>query len=82
MNRSRFLVALGLLDIGIFAVVAAFLPRASSFSWRPGNPIDYFVASRTHWDIAWATFVGSVIISAGIYLAATSFTRSCERDEK
>ena len=80
MNRRRFLIALLLIDLALFAVTAVFLPRPSSFSYNTGNTVAYFIASRERWDIAWGVLISSLLLSGGIYLAVTSFNRTRQDD--
>lgn len=79
--KKRTVAGIGLLlmDLGVFAAVAAFLPRASS--WGHSGPWSYFVNSRTRWDIAWAVLFASILFSAGVLLLLDSLSVFKE-DEK
>jgi hypothetical protein len=72
MNRRDLIAALVLFNLAVFALTVAFLPRPSSFSYQTGNPIDYLIASRYHWDIAWEVLAASVLLSAAYYVATAA----------
>lgn len=60
---SRRLVALVLINAGIFFFVAALLPRASNYSYS--GFISQIINSRLHWDIAWLVTLASTCITTG-----------------
>ena len=60
---KRKIIALALINVGVFVAVAALLPRASSFSYS--GPVSKIINSRVHWDIAWLVTLGSTFISTG-----------------
>ena len=65
---KRALAVWGLLmmDLGVFAMTAVWLPRALSYGFS--GPWSRFVNARVNWDIAWGMLVASLILSVGIYL--------------
>lgn len=60
---NRKLVALLLINAGVFFLVAALLPRASSYSYS--GFISQIINSRLHWDIAWLVTLASTCITTG-----------------
>ncbi len=60
---SRKVIALVLLNAGIFFLVAALLPRASSYEYS--GFISKIINSRLHWDIAWLVTLASTCITTG-----------------
>lgn len=64
MKAKRLLVGLVLLNLGVFFVTAAFLPRDVLHTYK--DFMDEFVNGRVHWDIAWSVTLGSSLLSTGL----------------
>lgn len=72
MNTKRLLAGFGLLNLTVFAGTSAFLPKASGFSWSTGNPLSYYINSRTDWSVAWIALGCSLMLSLSLYLIITA----------
>ena len=57
----RIIIALVLINVGVFFAVAAMLPQASSYSYT--GSISYIINSRVHWEIAWLATLASTCIT-------------------
>lgn len=66
MNNKNPVPGLLLLNLGVFFTIAAFLPRAGSYSYS--GPISEFLNARMHWDIALVATIGSTLFSTGFVL--------------
>ena len=66
MNNRNPVPGLLLLNLGVFFTVAAFLPRAGSYSYS--GTISEFINARQHWDIALIVTLGSTLFSTGLVL--------------
>ena len=60
---GRKLAALVLFNLGVFLAIAAFLPRAASYSST--GIVSEFINSRLHWDIAVLATLASTCITTG-----------------
>ena len=72
MNRSC--LALILINLAVFIVTAALLPRAAVFSYT--DPVSHVINSRNHWEIALFVTLASILITSGALLLKTRGTRS------
>ena len=54
------------LNLATFILCVTFAPRKSSFRWRTGDPLSYWVNSR-RWDAVPGVMLASVIVSVGVY---------------
>jgi hypothetical protein len=70
-SLSGKIIALLLINAGVFFAAAALLPRAGSYG--SSGPISEFINSRVHWDIAWVVTLASICITTG---AVVLFSRS------
>ena len=59
-NGGRFMLAIAIINLGIFSSIVAFLPQV--YDKRAHAYV------RTHWDIAWFVCFGSLLISIAVYL--------------
>ncbi len=71
MNKPKFISALALFNAAIFLLATLFLPSSGSFSY--GNPISYYINSRTDWHVAFGVLIAGLLISWGVYLVLISF---------
>ncbi len=71
--KNRLLAGIGMLlvDLGVFMVTIAFLPRRGSFGFN--GPWSHFINSRANWDIAWTVLAAMFICSLGVFLMMESF---------
>lgn len=72
MDRSRFLLALLMVNLAAFVMIVVFLPKPSG-AYSYTNAVDHFFASRARWDIAWGVLISNLLLSGGVYLAVTAF---------
>jgi hypothetical protein len=72
MNNKRLFAGVGLLNATVFFATTLFLPKASGFIYSTGNPLSYYINSRTDWHIAWIALGCSIMLSVSIYLIITS----------
>jgi hypothetical protein len=63
MKRS-VIIALILINLGVFFGATAFLPRALVFSST--GPISHFINARNHWEVAILITLSSTCITCGI----------------
>ena len=71
MQKSAFILAVGLFNLAVFILTTLFLPPARSFSYN--NPVSYYINSRTDWHIAFGIAVATALISWGAYLVVVSY---------
>ena len=72
MNYKRLFAGFALLNATVFFATTIFLPRTGNFSYSTGNPLSYYINSRTDWHIAWIALGCSIMLSLSIYLMITS----------
>lgn len=64
MNNKNKVLGLVLLNLGVFFIVAAFLPHAGSYGYS--GPVSKFINARRNWDIALVATLGSTLFSTGL----------------
>jgi hypothetical protein len=75
MKTMKLVIGLIFLNLGVFFITAAFLPRASNYGYT--NILEQFINARVAWDIAWVATIGSSLLSTGLVL----LTQRSDRDD-